>query len=264
MNNKAGYLIPKLIIVALMAGLSLGCSLFSFLIPAKDTPEPVEPAGTSAPVNAPAITLEGLYAEYAGEPQASGGIGAYLNAGGEVERLQALLSGIETGAAEKIKAQVLSQDLTGDGCADVVVSVALPSVPGYGDAILAAYTCQGEQYARHNLFGRVGAGSRGEGLYDGGGARIELVQDLNADGLPEILFFVPSLRELYIAEWDGAGFSSLVDWVDELGSPQKSIPAKEGTFEVKDLDQDGVLEVVVTDPPGLWRWDGAHYQKSAE
>lgn len=262
MNTGKRYFIPHFLIMVFLVCLSLGCGLFSFLEPAKKTAVPAEPGVTSEPGNVPAITLEGLYAEYAGEPQDMGGIGAYLNAGGAVERLQTLLTGIQTGTTEKIKAQILARDLTGDGCVDVIVSLALPTIPGYGDAIVAVYTCQGDQYVRHNLFGRVGAGSRGEGLFDGGGARIETVQDLNANGLPEILFFVPSLSELYIAAWDGAGFSSLVGWVDELGNPQSSIPAREGAFEIMDLDQDGVLEVMVTDPPSLWRWDGALFQQS--
>ena len=85
--------------------------------------------------------------------------------------MEGQLTGIQTGSSDGIKAQVIEKDLTGDGCADVLVSLALPSVPGYGDAILAVYVCQGSQYLRHSLFGRVGAGGRGEGLYEGGGAQ---------------------------------------------------------------------------------------------
>jgi hypothetical protein len=183
-----------------------------------------------------------------------------LNAGGEVDRLQAQLTGLQTGSPQKVKVQVLAHDVTGDSCADVVVSLALPSVPGYGDAILAVYTCQGTGYIRHNLFGRVGAGSRGIGLYEGGGARLQAIQDLNADDVPEIPFYVASLGELYIANWDGKEFTSLIEWVDELGNPSNFIPVRGGAFEFVDLQGDGVLEVVLTDPPNEWRWDGALFQ----
>ena len=239
---------------------TLGCRLLSPSEPAVEMPGQPEPGITSVMETGSVITLDGLYAEYSGEAGAAGGINAYLNAGGAIDRLENQLTDVRTGSTEAIKAQVLAQDLTGDGCEDVVVSLALPSVPGCGDAILAAYTCQGDRYARHNLFGRVGAGSRGEGLYEGGGARLQTVQDLNADGLPEIPFYVASLGELYIARWNGEGFASLIDYVDELGNPQSYIPARKGAFEIVDLDDDGVLEVILTDPSGVWRWDGALFQ----
>jgi hypothetical protein len=256
--------VRKIFGILIMIYLSLSCRLFSPPMPVVEPPLQTGPAATSEPAAPDAITLEGLYAEYAGDSEAAKGLGAYLNAGGAVAPLEGLLNGIQTGSAERVKAQVIERDLTGDGCADVLVSLALPSVPGYGDAILAVYVCQGERYLRHGLFGRVGAGGRGEGLYEGGGASIELVEDLNADGVPEIAFFVASLGELYLAEWDGAGFSSLVERVDELGFPSSYIPAQEGAFEFTDVDDDGTLEVLLTDPPGLWRWDGSLYQPAPE
>jgi hypothetical protein len=246
-------------ILALLS-LTLACRLFSPVEPENATPAQPDTGGTSQPAAAPSLTIEGLYAEYSGEVDTGGGISSYLNAGGAVDQLESQLANTQTGSTEMIKTQVLAQDVTGDGCEDVIVSLALPSVPGYGDAILAAYTCQGDRYVRHNLFGRVGAGSRGEGLYDGGGAHIEGVKDLNADGLPEIPFYVASLSELYIAEWNGTEFVSLIECVDELGNPQGYIPAREGAFEIKDLDEDGVLEIVLSDPPGVWRWDGSLFQ----
>ena len=240
------------------ASLLLACGLFSpgaaTSTPPANAPQADLPEGRTGAT--PELTLSGLYEEYAGTTYAQGGISAYLQAGGETGRLQERLTAIDTGSGEQVMADVVIGDLTGDGCEDVLVSLALPSVPGYGDAILAAYICQEDGYVRHNLFGRVGAGSRGEGLYEGGGARIEGVMDLNADGLPEVLFYVASLHELYIAGWDGRGFTSLVDHVDELGNPQGYIPAREGAFEIQDLDDDGVFEVVLSDPPAVWRWDG--------
>jgi hypothetical protein len=254
----------KVFTILALVSLSLSCRLFSPQVPEIDAPIQVEPGGTSKPETDIVITLDGLYADYSGETQSAGSISAYLNAGGEIDRLKGQIAGIQTGSAEQITAQVLEQDVTGDGCTDVIVSLALPTLPGYGDAILAVYACQGDRYVRHSLFGRVGAGSRGEGLYDGGGARIVQVQDLNADSVPEILFFVASLGELYIAAWNGTEFSSLVEGYDELGNPQSYIPAREGTFAIRDVDDDGMLEVVLTDPPGLWRWDGALFQPSSE
>jgi hypothetical protein len=254
----------KIFTILLLISLSLSCRLFSPPEPAIEMPAQTGPGATSEPAIPAALTLEGLYAEYAGDSDAASGISAYLNAGGAVEPLEGLLTGIQTGSSEKIKAQVIEKDLTGDGCADVLVGLALPSVPGYGDAILAVYACQGDRYLRHGIFGRVGAGGRGEGLYDGGGARVLEVSDLNADGVPEIPFFVASLGELYIAAWNGAEFSSLVEGYGELGESQSYIPAREGAFEITDVDDDGKLEVVLSDPPGLWRWDGTLFQPSPE
>lgn len=250
-------------ILALLS-VTLACRLLSPSEPESASPAQPGNGETSQPAGALSLTIGGLYAEYSGESGAAGGINAYLNAGGAVDRLESRLTDIETGSTEAVKAQVLTRDVTGDGREDVLVGLALPSVPGYGDAILAAYLPQGQAYVRHNLFARVGAGSRGEGLYESGGARILPIQDLNADDLPEIPFYVASLGELYIASWDGAEFASLVDHVDELGNPQSYIPAREGAFEIRDLEADGVLEVVVTDPPGLWRWDGGQYQPAPE
>ncbi len=247
-----------------LVSLILSCRLFSPPGPVVETPAQNEPGVTREPAAPDAITLEGLYAEFGGDSDAANGISAYLNAGGAVAPLEGLLTKIRTGSNDVIKAQVIEKELTGDDCADVLVSLALPSVPGYGDAILAAYVCQDDRYLRQGLFERVGAGLRGEGLYEGGGASIELVEDLNADDVPEIVFFAASLGELYIAEWDGTEFSSLVNWQDELGDPHSYIPAREGAFELRNTDEGGVMEVVVTDPPGLWRWDGNLFQLSAE
>lgn len=277
----------KLITLLALGSLSLSCR---FLVPAPPentspepetaqspasgrqtpTPTPVsdnEPCFTgSSPDATPAITLEGIYKEYNGSPNASSGITAYLNARGEINRLQTQLTETQTDSGEKIKTQVIDQDVTGDSIPDVIVSLALPSVPGYGDTILAVYACEGGQYWRHGIFGRTGAGGRGEGLYNSGGARIEDIQDLNSDDVREIVFFVPSLGELYIAGWDGADFASLVQNVDELGNQQNYIPAQEGFFEIRDVNNDGNLEIVVTDPAAseVWAWDGATFQPLGE
>lgn len=262
MGSKPQF--PVFLTSALALTAVLACQLFSPPEPESVIPPQPETGRTSQPAVAPSITIDGLYAEYSGDAGAAGGVSAYLNAGGAVDQLESQLANIQTGSTEMIKAQVIAQDVTGDGCGDVLVSLALPSVPGYGDAILATYNCQGDRYVRHNLFGRVGAGSRGEGLYDGGGAHIEGVKDLNADGLPEIPFYVASLSELYIVEWNGTEFASLIDHVDELGNPQGYIPAREGAFEIQDLDDDGVFEVVLNDPPVVWRWDGSLFQPADE
>jgi hypothetical protein len=254
----------KLFTILLLVSLTLGCRLFSPPEPAIEIPAQTGPGATSEPAATDAITLEGLYAEYTGDAQVAGGISAYLNGGGAVAPLEGLLTGIQTGSAERIKAQVIEKDLTGDDCVDVLVSMALPSVPGYGDALLAAYVCQGDRYMRRGLFSRVGAGGRGEGLYEGGGARVLEVRDLTGDGVPEIPFFVASLGELYIDAWNGSEFSSLVEGYGELGEPQSYIPAQEGAFEITDVDDDGTLEVVLTDPPDLWRWDGTLFQPASE
>ncbi len=248
--------------ILLLLSLSMSCRDLSFLVPDTDPTADDGLCVEGNPSAAPVITSDGLYAEFSGETGTANGITSYLNAGGGIEQLQEELAGIRTSSSDRIKAQVMTLDVTGDSIPDVTISLVLPTMPGYGDAILATFACQDHQYVRHGLFGRTGAGSRGEDLYDSGGARIQQIRDLNSDGIPEILFHVASLGELHIVEWDGRGFASLVQYSDGMGNSQTYIPAREGSFTLEDRNNDGTLEIVVTDSSALkvWMWDGNHFQ----
>jgi len=254
----------KFFIILTLISLSLSCHFLPSLAPDTGSSTRTDACLKKDPTAKPIITLEGLYEEYFGVSESPNGIAGYLNAGAAASDLENRLVGIQTDSNEKVKAQVIVDDVTGDSIVDVIVSLALPTAPGYGDAILAIYTCQDGQYLRHSIFGRTGAGSRSEGLFDGGGAHLVTVEDLNSDGISEIVFFVASLGELYIAGWDGEDFISLVQYSDELGNMQTYIPAQEGegSIELKDMNNDGNLDVVVTNPASseIWIWEETHFQ----
>lgn len=253
----------KIFIILALTSLSLSCSIYSSLFSNTDSSKQDQ---LCVPHNSglkPLITLDGIYGEYSTNGDAQGSITNYLNAGATVDDLENYLSEKVVNSDQKIKTQVVTQDLTRDSIADIIVSLTLPAIPDYGDSIVAVFACEDGRYIRHNLFGRTGAGSRGENLYNSGGANIEKIQDLNSDGTPEIIFFISSLGELYIAEWDGRGFISLIQYSDELENMQTYISVQEGSFEFKDTNNDGNLEIVVTNrnSTDVWIWNGEYFQK---
>ncbi len=201
---------------------------------------------------------------------------AYLNDGGSISALQRALASQDP-EPEPLLWQIVSQDVTADGIPEIFVAVTKSyHVDGDGESHLFAFTCARRQYQSVLLFRRAGAGYRRIGLYSGGGARILMLRDLNGTGVPEVFFGVtwPGYTEVYLLEWDGRQFASLIEYGDPIMLEKYYwLEVSHGQLEVIDTDGDGIFEVVLTyllpdDEPEnttrraqtiTWAWNGALY-----
>jgi hypothetical protein len=196
-------------------------------------------------------------------------ITSYLNEGGAVDALATSLAPTDS-ADEPILLQVVSQDVTGSGLPDTLMAVTIPYGGGSGEAHVLFFTCKAGRYTEQILFRRAGAGSRAEGLYEGGGAVIESLRDLNGNGVPDVLFSVHWLDwgEVHILEWDGERFCSLIEYENLLGHTSYWIEDFGGGVEIVDVEGDGLYEIVVGEQGGeetvIWRWDGERYGRERE
>jgi ligand-binding sensor domain-containing protein len=210
-------------------------------LPVLDT---VSADGTCVAVN-DAITITSEVFHQSGFGEA---ITKYLNDGGSVDALATSLA--STGSAsEPILLQVVSQDVTASGIPDILMAVTMPYDGGSGETHVLFFTCEAGRYKEQILFRRAGAGSRGEGLYAGGGAVVKSLRDLNGNGMPDVVIKVnwPNYAEYYLLEWDGEQFSSLIEYVDVLGDIiYYRLEVYQGGVYFNDLDGDGVFEMIVT------------------
>ena len=198
--------------------------------PAPPPPTAAPPSGPD-PVCVPPQGFPPLEAEsYQLYPQA---IADFLNAGGPVSLLSVALR--ENGFSNTPN-PAIEAELNGDGKQDVVVSVTDPNY--FGDPAAGAlliYTCEDGQFIlRHVELSAEHAGA----------PALLLVQDLNADGLTEIVFSSPTcgahscFEDAAIWSWDGAGF------VNRLGMPTNDLPFP--NMQVTDYDQDGIYNLEVS------------------
>jgi len=151
------------------------------------------------------------------EPGFENKIAAYLNAFGSADGLQAALTSLQNSEfdpenPEPLKAEVITQDVTGDDRAEVLVSITIPYGKGFGGTSLSTYRCELGAYLGLVSFSRQGAGSRAEGLYSAGGIKFFDIVDLNGNGTAEIIFSLnwPGYAEFYVAEWHEHQFESLI------------------------------------------------------
>jgi hypothetical protein len=221
-------------------------------------------AGTS-PFQLP----EGLSLAEALGPQ----ISAYLNACAGSQGLEAALSSPipSQGGQYPANSEVYSVDVTGDAALEVVVDFNL--VLGYEnvEGVLFVYANQAGEYrmlTAKPYFGYVFS----EDSPDPG---VRAIQDLNADGVPEIVIsyiLVVGTHANYsrifeIISWDGGQFVGLIGGSAEVFN---------GDGRVRDLDADGLFELVLAHKPGrgfevsaldrprtdVWAWDGDAYTLS--
>jgi hypothetical protein len=240
--------------------------------PVVPAPGPGAPALESVPADGSCVTLNEaitITSEVFRQPRFEEAIATYLNEGGSVDALATSLA--STGSApEPILLQVVSQDVTASGLPELLLAVTIPYGGGLGETHVLFFTCEGGRYAQQILFRRAGAGSRAEGLYEGGGARVESLRDLNGSGMPDVVLSVnwPGVAEVYLLEWDGAQFSSLIEVEDLLGNTRHWIEAFGGQVEIVDVDGDGLYEIVVGEQGGegtvIWRWDGERYSHDGD
>lgn len=147
----------------------------------------------------------------------SGDILTYLNSGGSLTQLLIALGPEQDATWGSII------DLTGDHLSEVIFR----GLGGYD-----VLGCQDGMY--QDIFTFVG----------GSGADLEGTPDLNNNGIPELLLYDIShygSAELYIFEWDGREFRSLID-VGGVNSVFATSPGK-----IIDINGDGFNEFVIMD-----------------
>jgi hypothetical protein len=202
------------------------------------------------------------------QPDFENRIAEFLNEGGPPFELGKQL-GSDASAPEPNLIQVIQPDINSDGISDVLMTITLHYFDGNGETHVLAYICDDRQYSPTILFRRAGAGSRAEGLYSGGGAKIESTSDLNQDGRIEILFSInwPGYAEYYLLNWVSGQFTSLIEYTDILGNTRYSFDVEPGNVKLEDVDNDGIYELVVTsmnyqtmmEETSIWFWDGVKY-----
>jgi hypothetical protein len=235
--------------------------------------EAVEPERICVPLSHEEV---GFTEEFYGTPnQLTEQVLLYLNAGGSLENLDAVMSQQIVAFSEfrlPYLWQIVTQDVTGDSISEVFFAVTIPVIPGHGDSYLLVFTCADDHYETAGMWGHGGAGVSGEGIYEGGGTRVIAVQDLNDNGAIDLLFKIGWLwnfgdgdrpyTEYYLLEWRDAEWVSLVEEMGELGETQYFIDShNDDDFQVLDSDGDNVYEIVVDGQP--YRWDGEIYVLSS-
>jgi len=186
---------------------------------------------------------------------------AYLNAGGDPNELREMLEGlslVDEGGTEWLpRAQVIPADVTGNGTPEVVVTLTFYVEGQYADGGLFVYDCQGGAYV-----GGAVVPLGGQVLSAGGpDPGIRVIQDMNADGVPEIvLSFVGVVgthanftRLFRILEWDGAQF---VDLVQSDIEPNYAAPVLNGDGAIYDTNGNKNLELVLNNGVGRGYEDG--------
>jgi hypothetical protein len=200
---------------------------------------------------------------------------AYLDAGGSADGLQAALSELSLvdgdGEIWHARAQVLVVDLTGNGTPEVVAGLTFLGEGGFADGGLFVFGCQDGRYEGGSV-----AALGGQVFPEGGpGPGIRAIQDLNANGVPDIVFSYIEMvgthanftRLFRVLEWNG---TELVDLIESDTHPPDAAPVLNGDGAVLDTDGDRSMELVLTNGIGhgyedggpqrertdVWAWNG--------
>jgi len=226
--------------------------------PAPEVRTPAPPAecpGGGTPIS---LTLEDLYT-----PNVEESIRTVLNARGSAVGLEAALNSLTNNAdpPDYVVAHVTVMDVTGDGVPEVVMDLTIPEVGSYATTAAMVFTCWEGAYETA-LFLLL---SPQEGMVPQGGYQILSVEDMNADGIREVVAVLKVFdnRRYYILAWDGTTFTSLIEpRFDEISlQTVYYVEAYGGEGMVKDTDGDGNLEFVITynEEPirrEIWAWNG--------
>ena len=235
------------------------------------TPSPTPPGpATDAEGNPICVVLDpevSIDTEIFTNPEFQDDIADYLNAGGDPAALPSQLAS-DPSKQEPNLIAVHQPDLNSDQIPDVLVTITLPYSEESGETHVIAFLCQNGDYKSDLLFRRAGAGSRAEGLYAGGGAQIERLEDINKTGNIEVLFSVnwPGWADYFLITWDDDQFSSLISYMDELGFQRSYFEVNKGDFSLEDVNGDGIYELLMIDinsqtmETETWYWDGEQYR----
>jgi len=215
------------------------------------------PAGTVASPDGAVAALVGMLND---EPLLD-----FFNQGGTVESLRTVLEAAGNDIGPYLS-QVIEADVTGDGIPEIFVAITGAVLNlNYGESHLLMFHCVDGAYEAVILFRHAGAGARAEGLYTGGGAHILSIGDINANDAPDMVFVVDwrdnygEYAEYYALEWKDGDFQSILAVFDILSLTDVHYIWSNtiGDFAFKDLDDDGVYELVVDG--NIYAWDGEHY-----
>jgi hypothetical protein len=149
---------------------------------------------------------------------------------------------------DAITAQVVAVDLTGDGSPEIAIALREPSD-------LLIFSCQGGVYApSYRLQQNV------EQWEVGWIVNLQQVDDVNADGQPEVVFTLSTCgahtcyKTLQVLGWDGVAFTSLMG--GNLDMPYPDYTVTPGRIEAKS----GPIGSVGAEPQRgyaeIWEWDG--------
>ena len=177
--------------------------------------------------------------------------------------MEAALNSLTNNAAppDHVVAHVTAMDVTGDGVPEVVMDLTIPEVGSYATTSAMVFTCYEGAYETA-LFLLL---SPQEGMVPQGGYQILSVEDMNADGIREVVTVLKVFdnRRYYILAWDGTTFTSLIEprFDEILLQTVYYVEAYGGEGAVKDTDGDGNLEFVITynEEPSrreIWAWNG--------
>ena len=173
---------------------TLGPLVTRTLAPPAECPPPGHPAPPELSLSAEAVTLQ---------------IERYFDTGGSIRNLRAALAEalpILDPEARFTYLSVSDTDVTGDGIADAVVSVILELPSGDGFGSVSVFGCQSGQV---DVLMTESAMSQFPFMHIA-------THDLNADGVPEIVYSVEdfgahdSTTSVFIREWDGHEFRQLL------------------------------------------------------
>ena len=226
--------------------------------PAPEVRTPAPPAECPGGGTPMTLTLEDLYT-----PNMEESIRAYLNAHGSAVGLEVALNSLINNADPPVfvLAHVYAKDVTGDGVPDVVMDLTIPEVGSYATTAALVLTCWEGAYETA-LFLLL---SPQEGIYPAGGYQVLSVEDMNGDGIREVVVVLKVFdnRRYYILAWDGTTFTSLIEpRFDEISlQTVYYVEAYGGEGAVMDTDSDGNLELVITynEEPihsAIWAWNG--------
>lgn len=159
----------------------------------------------------------------------------FLNSGGQIEQLDSELRQIDTFYSIR--------DVTNDGIPDLIV------VSGSAYQAANILWCQN---GRYNLFPNDIV--EGETL---GSDNIKFeLRDLNKNGIPEVLSIGDGRVGLNVnlLEWNGKTFIDLT--TSEIWFNANMLGASKYDFEVKDINSDGVFELILKGTPNSWYYPG--------
>ena len=193
----------------------------------------------------------------------------YLNKGGTFATMQETLAIVRQ--PHPILLQTTTYDVTGDELSDLFLAITIPYDENNGETYLLFFVCIENRYEGEIVFRRGGAGSRSEGLYAGGGARIDTIRDLNGDKHVDVVISAtwPNYGELYALTWQDQAFKSLITDQTTLGERRYWIQTHGQPIIVADQDDDSIFEISVVDEATskaytLWYWDGQSYRRRNE
>jgi hypothetical protein len=234
--------------------------------PAPEERTPAPPAKCPDIGTAVSLALEDLYTSNIDESMR-----AYLNAGGSAAGLEAALNMLtnEADPPDYVLANVQSIDVTGDEVPEVIADLSIPEVGSYATTAALVFTCKEGTYVTA-LFLLL---SPQEGIYPAGGYQILSVEDMNQDGIREVVVTLKVFedRRYYILSWDGNAFISLIEprFDDILLQTVYFVKAYDGEGTIMDTDADGSLELLITnnnDPTRqeIWAWNGHAFVLQSE